>query len=163
MEYIKIGKIVNTHGIKGEIRIISDFKYKDKVFIKNFNVYIGNKYLNYVINSYRKHKQFDMITLEGINNINEVLTLKNKDIFINKEDLSLNKEEYINEELIGLKVYIDNKIIGEIIDIINNSTQELLVIKNNEKKILIPYVSDIIEQVDIVNNKIIITDIKGLI
>ena len=39
--YIKIGQIVNTHGIKGELKIISDFKYKDKIFVKDFNLYIG--------------------------------------------------------------------------------------------------------------------------
>ena len=44
MEYIYLGKIVNTHGIKGEIRILSDFRYKEKVFIKYFPIYIGKKH-----------------------------------------------------------------------------------------------------------------------
>ena len=41
MKYIRIGKIVNTHGVKGEIRLLSDFKFKEKVFKNNFKVYIG--------------------------------------------------------------------------------------------------------------------------
>ena len=41
MNYVYIGKIVNTHGIRGEVRLLSNFRYKDKVFIKNMNIYIG--------------------------------------------------------------------------------------------------------------------------
>ena len=76
MEYIYIGKIVNTHGIKGEVRILSKFKYKSRVLKKYFKVYIGPSKEEQIINSYRPHKQFDMITLEGITNINEVLKYK---------------------------------------------------------------------------------------
>lgn len=65
MDYIKIGKIVNTHGIKGEVRLLSKFPYKDKVFVKDMNIYIDKKYKE-VINSYRKHKNFDMITFSRI-------------------------------------------------------------------------------------------------
>ena len=47
MKYVLIGKIVNTHGLKGEIRILSKFKYKDKVLKKHFKIYIGkNKHSN---------------------------------------------------------------------------------------------------------------------
>ena len=63
MKYVYIGKIVNTHGIKGELRILSDFKYKDKVFKSNMLIYIGKDKIEEKIVSYRKHKNFDM---EGI-------------------------------------------------------------------------------------------------
>ena len=59
MQYLYIGKIVNTHGIKGEIRILSKFKYKDKVLKKHFKIYIGKNKQEETINTYRKHKQFD--------------------------------------------------------------------------------------------------------
>ena len=61
MEYIYIGKIVNTHGIKGEVRILSKFKYKSRIFCKYFKIYIGKSMNEEVISSYRPHKQFDMI------------------------------------------------------------------------------------------------------
>ena len=71
---IKLGKYVNTHGIKGEIRILGDFSRKDLVFKPGFKIYIKEN--EYVIKSYRKHKEYDMITLEGINNINDIIDLK---------------------------------------------------------------------------------------
>ena len=51
-EYIYIGKIVNTHGIKGELRLLSDFKYKDKVFLENRKIYISEDYICETINTY---------------------------------------------------------------------------------------------------------------
>ena len=69
MEYLYLGKIVNTHGIKGEVRILSKFKYKSKVLKKYFKIYIDPNKSEEIINSYRPHKQFDMITIDGITNI----------------------------------------------------------------------------------------------
>ena len=73
MNLIYIGDIVNTHGIKGEVRILSDFKYKKDVFKKGNYVYVGYDKDKLKLNSYRVHKNFDMVTFEGINNINDVL------------------------------------------------------------------------------------------
>ena len=71
-EYIYVGKIVNTHGIKGEIRILSDFDKKNKVFIPGMIIYIGRKKEKKVIRTYRHHKNFEMITMNGYSDINEV-------------------------------------------------------------------------------------------
>ena len=62
MDYIRLGKIVNTHGIKGEIRIISDFKFKDRVFKKGIPIYIGKLKTKEIINSYRP--EFDSFNLK---------------------------------------------------------------------------------------------------
>ena len=73
MNKVYIGKIVNTHGIKGELRIRSDFLYKDRVFVIGNNLIIDDK--EYNIKGYRKHKTFDMVFLNDYHDINEVLTL----------------------------------------------------------------------------------------
>ena len=70
---VYVGKIVSTHGIKGEIRILSDFDYKEKVFKVGNKLIIENQ--DYTIKSYRKHKNYDMVTLNNYNNINDVLFL----------------------------------------------------------------------------------------
>ena len=74
MDLIYIGKIVNTHGIKGEVRILSDFEYKEEVFKINNKLIVDNNEL--IIKSYRKHKNYDMVTFEGIDDINDVLKYK---------------------------------------------------------------------------------------
>ena len=92
MNYLYLGKIVNTHGIKGEIRIISNFERKDLVFNPNFKIYIGDDKEEKVINTYRHHKNFEMITLKGINDINDVLKYKGLDVYIKRDDLKLDIE-----------------------------------------------------------------------
>lgn len=151
-----IGDLVGTHGIKGEIKIISNFKYKNEVFEKNSVIYI--KDTSYIINSHRIHKKYDLITLQGFDNINDVLQLKNNKVFINREDYTFSGP--LNEDLYGKKVYNYDKYIGLLDTIIQNSSQELLIVKNNNKKYLIPYVDEFVEKID---ESIHLKLIKGLI
>ena len=144
MEFINIGKIVNTHGIKGELRILSDFRHKDKE--------------EFTVNSYRFHKIFDMVTFTGINNINDVLYLKGRQVYINKEDLVLDDGEIYIEDLIGFDVIIGEKNIGKVTEIIYNPKAND-VLKVND--ILIPYVKDLIIKIE--DNKIYYTEIGGLV
>lgn len=162
MEYLYIGKMVNTHGIKGEIRILSSFKYKKRIFQKDFPLYFGKEKIREVIASYRVHKQFDMVTLQGYQNINEVLKYKGFSIFICKDDLKLDPGQYLNEDLIHCEVWCDDEKIGTLIKIEQYPSQEMLVVKG-EKTYLIPYVSAFIESINLSEHKIIIKKIKGLI
>ena len=77
MNKVVLGKYCNTHGIKGEIRIKSNFPYKDKVFKINNEIIINN--VNYIIKSYRVHKGYDMVTLDGISTLANLL-LENANI-----------------------------------------------------------------------------------
>lgn len=163
MKYIYIGKIVNTHGIKGEIRLLSNFKYKEKVFKKEMTIYIGKDKIKETINSYRHHKQFEMITLNGYTNINEVLKYMKEKVYINEEDLILEKDEYLDSDLLNLEVYTNNKYVGKIERIEDYKTYKLIIVKNEEKNFIIPYVNDIIEQIDFKEKKIVIKYIKGLL
>lgn len=155
---IYIGKIVNTHGIKGEVRIKSDISHKDLVFKKGNNLIVDNELLE--VNSYRIHKDFDMVTFLSINDINEVLKYKGKNVYIDKKDL---KENILfEEEYIGLEVYSDHYI-GIVEDILKNKIYNILVVKNNKKEYLIPNIDEFIKKIDIDNKKIYINEIEGLI
>lgn len=107
MDKVYIGKIVGTHGIKGEVRIKSNFDHKDKVFKIGNKLIIDDK--EYIIKSYRVHKDFDMVTLNDYNNINDVLYLKGKSVYFNKNNLSLNNNEYILDDLLDYKVIYKGK------------------------------------------------------
>ena len=161
MNLIKIGKIVNTHGIKGELRILSKFPYKDKVFINNMKIYIDKKDIE-IINTYRRHKNFDMITLKGYNNINEVLKYKGKYVYIDSSDIKLDNNKYLDEELIGLTVIYENVEKGIIKYKERYDKTVLFNIKSNNKNYLIPYNDNLIDKIDINNIIIYIKDIIGL-
>ena len=158
MELIRIGKIVNTHGIKGELRLLSRFPYKDKVFIKEMNIYIDKKNRE-VINTYRRHKNFEMITLVGYSNINDVLKYKGKNVYVNKDDIKLDNN-YLDEDLIGLSAYANDEYKGLVNNVERYDKMTLLVIVNGDKEYLIPY--DLIDRVDINDKKMYIKNIEGL-
>ncbi len=163
MKYVRIGKIVNTHGIRGEVRLLSDFKFKDRVFKKNFIIYIGKNKDKEIINSYRKHKIFDMITLVGYNDINQVLKYKGEYVFINREDLKLEKDEFLNEELIGFEVIYKDKTNIKVVSIEKYPSSYMLKVNYNDSFKLIPLNNGIIKEIDLENKKIILNDIEGLI
>lgn len=162
MKYVLIGKIVNTHGLKGEVRILSDFKYKDKVFIPNMKIYIGKNKQEEKIVTYRHHKIFEMITMEGYNDIDEVLKYKGEYVFINKEDLKLDKNQYLDEDIINLNVYIDNRLLGKVEKIENHNGNYILLVKNDTKRYLIPYNFDIIININLEKKEMQINNIPGL-
>ena len=135
---IRIGKYVNTHGIKGEIRILSDFSRKDLVFKKGFKIYIKDN--EFVINSYRKHKDYDMVTLEGINNINDIIDLKGNYVYIKREDIN----GFIDEDLYEYSVIIKDREY-KIINIIENKAHKILVLNNN---VMVPYVPEFVDKKD---------------
>lgn len=157
MEYIYIGKIVNTHGIKGEIKVISEFEYKDYVFKSGNYIYIGNKYEKEKIVTYRHHKIYDMITLEGYNNINQVLKFKNNKVYIKREEILGLSDKILKSDIIEMDAFIENEKIGTVVDIYKTGINyEIIEIKNDKnEKILIPYHKDFIKCIDIKNKKII--------
>ena len=163
-EYIYIGKIVNTHGIKGELRLLSNFKYKEKVFLQNKKIYIGESKKEEMIKTYRHHKIFDMITLYGYDNINEVLPFKNENVYVKKNDLDLGENEYLDEDLINLSVIFNNQEVGHVVAIRElNPKNKIIEAIINDKLTMIPYHKDFINNVDLINKKIELNLIEGMI
>ena len=160
MDYIYIGDIVNTHGLKGEVRIVSSFKFKENAFKIDMPFYIGKDKNKEIVSSYRKHKNFDMVCFKDKNYIDDVLIYKNEPVYIDRNDLEY--EGYLNEDLIGLNVYCNNEIIGHIDSILKTDAHEILVVQNGSKH-MIPNIDEFIETVDLENNRIDIKYMKGLL
>lgn len=161
MNYIYIGDIVNTHGIKGEVKILSHFKYKSNVFIKETPLYVGKNKTKLIIKSYRKHKIFDMVTFVGIDDINEVLKYKGEPVYIDKNEIKI--DGILNEEIIDMDVYDEDAFIGKVTDILNNGVYDILVIENNNNKSLVPNISEFVKNIDTNTKRIDINKIEGLI
>lgn len=152
-----IGKVVNTHGIKGEVRIISDFKYKKEVFQKGNHLYIDDDKLT--INTYRVHKNYDMVTFDNINDINDVLKYKGENVYIDRNEYVF--DGLLIEDIIGANVYDEGKLVGVLSAVRKNVNQELLVVKNGDKEYLIPNVKDFVK--NITKERIEISTIEGLL
>ena len=160
-DYIYVGKIVNTHGLKGEIRILSDFIYKYKVFVPGMTIYIGRKKEKEEIVTYRHHKNFEMITMKGYSDINEVLRYKGLYVYVDRADLNLSTDEYLDSDYIDLDVKVDGNIIGKVEDVRDTGNNKLLVIKT-DKEVLIPLQKEFVKEVNLNDKYVVIEPIKGM-
>lgn len=158
MDKVFIGKIVSTHGIKGELKILSDFPYKNKVFVVDKKIIIDDK--EYTIKSYRVHKNFDMVTLNDYKDINEVLFLLKKNVYIEKDKLNLNDNEVLDEELITYKVLTNTGKVGIIKEIFKASETNKIIRVLFDKEVLIPY--NFIKKVDKDKKEVTVELIDGM-
>lgn len=154
-ERVKVGRIVNTFGIKGEIKIYPYIDYFEELS----KVYINGK--EYNISNSRTQKNTAIVKFKEIKDINEAEKLKNREIEVDKKDLpKLEEGTYYIGDLIGLDVYTDDgKLLGKLDDIFNTGANDIYQVG----EILLPAIPDVIKKVDIENNKIIVHIIKGLI
>lgn len=168
MDYIYIGKIIGTHGIKGEVKVKSDSDFKTERFKKNNILYVkrGEEMVKITINSHRVHNKFDLITFNDLTNINDVLDYISRDIYIHKDQLpELAEDEYYYHQLIGLKVCDDNeKTVGEITDVREYPQGAMLILKKSEGgEAMVPFVEVFVKKVDLEKRQVIITPIEGLL
>ena len=161
MDYIYIGKIVNTHGIKGELRIRSNFELKDVIFKPGFTLYVGEGHVAEEIVTYRPHKEFDMVTFKGYDNINQVLNYLKMNVYVRRSDLELDKNEYILDDLIGLNVQENGEMLGKVQEIVYNGINILLSVVG-DKSFYIPKSGNFIKKVDLEKGIIETEGAKGL-
>ena len=158
MDKVYIGKIVSTHGIKGELKIHSDFDYKDKVFVVGNKIIVDDK--EYTIKSYRVHKNFDMVTLDDYKDINEVLFLLKKNVYVSKDSLSFNDREILDEELITYKVLTNTGKVGIIKEIFKASETNKIIRVLFDKEVLVPY--NFIKKIDKDKKEVVVELIDGM-
>lgn len=156
-----VGKIVGTHGIKGELKVKSDTSF-DR-FKKGNKLYI-EKEEEITINSHRQHKGMELITINNLTNINDVLCYVGKDLYVPHNREELEDGEFYYEDLIGLDCY-DSKdnLIGTVVDLQEVPQGLILEIKSSAKTILVPFVDEFIVDIDLDNNKLSINEIEGLL
>lgn len=168
-EYLNVGKIVNTQGIKGEVRVISttDFpeeRYKKGAVLTLFQE--GKAPVELVVKTHRKHKNFDLLSFEGHPSINDVEKYRDGLLKVPKENLvELTENEFYYHEIIGLKVIDENEMeIGKVKEILSPGANDVWVVQRPKKSdVLLPYIESVVEKVDIENGLVRVSIPEGLI
>jgi len=160
MKKIKIGKIVNQKGLKGEMKIYPYTDYPER-FEEISVFYVDEK--AYQIDKVSYVKKMPVVKLAGIDTVEEAMALKNKDIYIEKSDIrELDEDEYLIIDLIGLDVYSDNEKIGVIKDVMTHTAQHIFVVKTNDREIMIPVVEAFVKEVNVKEGYVKVELIEGL-
>ncbi len=167
MEYLKIGKIVNTRGIKGELKIQSMTDFQSDRYHKGNSVFIhhDDKYLEFKVKSCRNIKNQDILVFEDYEDINMVEKFKGCDIFVSDMDeTTLYEDEYHISEIIGLDVYQKNNLVGEIHDVRAYPQGDYLeIIDESGKKSLVPFRDEFVTEVNLEEGYVEIIEMEGLI
>ena len=172
-KWLVVGLITSSHGINGQVKVrsLSDFEERfltpGKRWLQKENELPLEKELT---SGYRQPgKETFIIKFQGISTRNKAEQLKQYKILVKTNKLpKLNKNEFHLLELINLEVKtLENeelKIIGKVINLENEQNNLLVVeLEKNKKKVLIPFVKEIVPLIDIKNNFIIINPPKGLL
>ncbi len=167
-KYISIGKILNFHGINGEVKVgYTKGKEHQLLGEKKFFVKIDNTYSPLNISKIRFHKNTALIKFEEINSINDAMEYKGCAIFTPVENLrkNLEEDEFLVDDLVGKDVYnMQDEYIGKVSCINKQGSSDLLSVLNDEgKEFFVPFVKELVPIVDLEQNKIYINAIEGLI
>lgn len=162
------GKIVNTHGIRGEVKVvrISDFAERFAVGERLYLVKGNESPIQVTVDSYRSHKGFDLLHFAGYDHIDDVEVYKGSYLKIAEDQLTdLAEDEYYYHEIIGCEVFL-NEIdkLGEIKEILSPGANDVWVVKQpNGKDVLIPYIKEVVKEVNIEAKKVVIEPMEGLL
>ena len=164
-QYLECGKIVNTHGVKGGLKLESwcdtpqDLASLKKVYLKD-----GAEYKMHKVKKASIFKQFVLFELDGINNIDIAMTLKGRVVFADRDDISIDEDAFFIADIIGLDV-IDlesGEKIGTLSDVLNLGASDLYEINTKNGKKLIPAVPEFIKEIDL-EKGIFVSLIEGML
>ncbi|HBT59913.1 MAG TPA: 16S rRNA processing protein RimM [Acholeplasmataceae bacterium] len=157
----EIGRMINTHGIRGEVKVKTDSDFDRFVVGKTVYFIDKEEKREFTIKAVRKFNQGLIIKFQGIDDINDIEYLKGSLIYTDEKPV-LKADEYHYKDLIGLKVYNkNNELIGVVNDVMDVPQGHLLQVKTSEKMVLIPFVSAFVKEIN--EHSIKIEEIDGLL
>ncbi|MBQ3409091.1 MAG: 16S rRNA processing protein RimM [Clostridia bacterium] len=166
-EYFEIGQIVNTHGVKGHVKVkpftddVEQFETLGKILV------VKNKEtIEMEIEEVKYHKDMVLLKLKRIDDMNTAERYKGCYIKIHRSQArDLEEGVYFIADIIGSDVYTDENVyLGKVDDIYNTGSNDIYVVKDDlGKQILIPGIKDVLLNIDIENQKVIVHLLKGLV
>ena len=163
--YLECGKIINTHGVKGALKLESwcntpdDLAELERIFVS-----LPGGMREYKVKHASIFKQFVIMELDGINDFDSALALKNKTAFAQRDDFVLDEGDYFIADMIGLPVIDDNDgtVYGKLKDIINRGASDIYVIDTENGEKMMPAVDEFVKNIDI-EKGIFISPIEGML
>lgn len=165
---LSIGKILNFHGIQGEVKVGYTTDKKDQLInIKEFYIVKGSEIIPVTIESVRFHKNFALVKFKEFSSVNEAAELKGAFLKVPKALIQgyLETDEFYIDDLINMDAFdTEGNYAGKITNVISSGQESLLAVRNQEnKEYLVPFVKELVPDVNIKDKKVIIKKIPGLL
>lgn len=166
-DFLEIGQIVNSYGIKGFFKVVP---FTDDITrfnnLKNIYIEKNKKLEKKEIEEVKYHKNLVLLKIKGIDDINDTEQYKNCYLKIDRENaVQLPEDTYFITDIIGIEVFTeDGEFLGNVIDIFPTGSNDVYVVKDElGKQILLPAIGNVIKKVDIISKKMTVKLIAGLI
>lgn len=166
MDYTIIGKIISTHGIKGEVKV---YPITDNLtrFDCLKTAYIGDKKIKVELERVKYHKNLAILKFKEFDEINQIISFKDSFIYVDEEGkITLPENHFFIYDLLGSQVFdTQSNLIGTIVDVLQGASNDIYVVKDiqKSKEYLIPAVKQFIVDVNTADKKIVIDPIEGMI
>lgn len=162
-EYLEAGKIVNTHGIRGEVKIMP---YTDvpELLCEFDRLFIGKERNEIIIERSRVAKNMVIAKLKGVDTPEQAEKLRNRLLYMHRDDLELDEDTYFIQDLIGIEVKDADTgfVYGKIADVMQTGANDVYVIEGNGREYLVPAIADVVISTDIDGNSMTIRALDGL-
>lgn len=163
-QYLDSGKIVGTHGIKGEVRI--EPWCDSPEFLCAFKkLYLDEKGQTFIEVKSRPHKNITLAKIKGVDTIEAAEKLRGKIIYINRDDITLDEGVNFVQDLIGLEVRDaeNGTVYGKITDVLRTGANDVYEITDsNNKKYLAPVIDEVVEEINVDGGFVLIRPMKGI-
>jgi len=164
-EYLEIGKVINTHGVRGEVKVLPLTDNPERYNLLKY-LYLDNqgKLEKHFIDFVRYDKKFILLKLKGIENLNDAEKLKDRLLKIHRQDaVKLPEGSYFVCDLIGLKVFdINGKELGVIKEVLKTGSNDVYVVNFPKKDLLIPALKTVVKNIDLVEGKMLVDLPEGI-
>lgn len=162
-QFLEAGKIVTTHGIRGEVKVMP---YTDtpELLCEFDRLFIGKNRDEINVTRARVFKNTVIMKLEGIDTPEDAEKLRNKLLYMHRDDLELDDDTYFIQDLIGLEVSDadSGKVYGKITDVMQTGANDVYVIKGDDREYLVPAIADVVVSTDIDVGTMTIRPLEGL-
>jgi 16S rRNA processing protein RimM len=170
-EFLRVGRIVATHGLRGEVRVLSDTDFPEERFASGSRLLLQHpslaKPLSLTVKKARPHKNVWLVSFEEWSDINQIEPYKGGTLVVPvTEMLPANEEgEFYLHQIIGCQVVTtEGRAIGRVQDIYQLPANDVWVVRSSEsgKNLYLPYIEQVVKQVDIEKKQITIEWMEGL-
>lgn len=162
-EFLEAGKIVNIHGIKGEVKVMP-YCDSPELFCQFDRFFLGKEHSEIAVARSRVQKNMVIAKLEGVDTPEEAEKLRNKMLYMHRDDLELDEDTYFIQDLIGVVVKNADtgEIYGKIADVMQTGANDVYVVKGEEREYLVPAIGDVVVSTDIDADIMTIRPLDGL-
>lgn len=162
-EFLEAGKIVTTHGIRGEVKIMP-YTDSPELLAEFDRLFIGKEHKEIIIERSRVFKSTVIAKIEGVDTPEAAEKLRNKILYMHRDDLELDDDTYFIQDLIGMEVRNADtqQVYGTIADVMQTGANDVYVIKGSDREYLVPAIADVVISTDVNENVMTIRPLDGL-